>query len=71
MGKDLCLHFLQSSDSQTKLGDEQLNMVKGKVEMEMVSSKAPKTQQTNNSSDLKFENSSFFTVLLLETNAQN
>lgn len=55
MGKDLCLNFLQSSDSQTTLDDEQLNMVKGKVEMEMVSSKAPKTQQINNSSPLKFD----------------
>lgn len=84
VGKDLCLNFLQSPHSQTSQGDEQLYIVKSKVEMEMVSSKAPKTQQTNNSSDLKFdvdfafqtamqttENSCFLTVLLLETSAQN
>lgn len=52
--------------------------------MQTVSSRDPKAQQTNNSSDLKFhvdfafqtakqtaENSSFLTVLLLGTNAQN
>lgn len=44
VGKDLCLNFLQNSHTQTTLSDEQLNVVKGKAEMEMVSNKAPKTQ---------------------------
>lgn len=55
VGKDLCLNFLQSSHSQTMLSVKQLNVVKDKAEMEMVSSKTPKTQVTNNSSDLKFD----------------
>lgn len=55
MGKDLCHNFLQSSRTQIMLSDEQLSVVKDKAEIEMVSSKAPKTQQTRNSSELKFD----------------
>lgn len=41
--------------SQTTLDDEQLNTVKGKTEMEMLSNKAPKAEQTNHSSVLKLD----------------